>query len=659
MKRTNKDFQLGIYGRRLKSAFFVFLIFIFCVLFLGILVYFFVSFEDDSSPPRGVEYISWVAYLTVKMLFADADFEYPIHPVLQIARILAPALLPFFGLLAFISSLRVRVYLWILRWWSLAVHIPGLRRFERPLYVVIGLGRRGLERSRQILDEGKPGNSPYLVVLERDETNPYVSEVVSRGGVVWVGDAMSDSDLRTIFFKRPQKIWIITGDSQANLIILDTLNENLGHSGKYKTQETSALQQIDIYAAVHRFQDRRDAASLYPLNHDTKRVWTHLFSHEDTVAAWLLKKHPVRVVNGRAPRILVIGLGELGRAVIRELMLLCHFPESREYLSNLYNGKPMSDCELSRLSLPQVVMVDAQASTYDTLLEDLPFLGRPDGVITPFIATRFNTEDAINWSFHHYKEHIRQNAAFTHVFIALGSEVANISLAERVWGWERFINEADKPRHIVPMVYEDAAANWSALEGTATDNGVPEPFLLSEAYGKEAVAWEGGLQEVAERIHEVYLASFNKDSTKQFDRAEEWRKMLEHDRQSNLASARYIYNRWCSNGQWHQINEAAPEAEEECEHRRWMAFQMVANVGRFPEVGLDGGCDYKEKIVIRTAENESAKKDLRKWVRVHRDLKPFDALDAETQNKDLAVILNRVYIQKGKGPIVSIDEKPA
>ena len=105
MKRTNKDFQLGIYGRRLKSAFFVFLIFIFCVLFLGILVYFFVSFEDDSSPPRGVEYISWVAYLTVKMLFADADFEYPIHPVLQIARILAPALLPFFGLLAFISSL--------------------------------------------------------------------------------------------------------------------------------------------------------------------------------------------------------------------------------------------------------------------------------------------------------------------------------------------------------------------------------------------------------------------------------------------------------------------------------------------------------------------------------------------------------------------------
>jgi hypothetical protein len=653
----------GVYGKRLSSASRILFSFFLCIALLTALTFWFGRVSEGESKPEGIlERISWAAYLAAKMLFADAEFQNVEHPVLQVARLIAPALLPLFGLLAFISSLRVRAYLWILRWWSFAVHVLGLRRFDRPLYVVIGLGRRGLERSRQILDESneRPGNSPYLVVLERDETNPYVSEIVSRrGGVVWVGDAMSDSDLRVIFYKRPQKVWIMTGDSQANLIILDTVNEYLDRPGKHRTEETPALQKIDIYAAVHRFQDRRDAASLYPLNHDTKSVWTHLFSHEDTVAAWLLKKHPVRVVNGRVPRILVIGLGELGRAVIRELMLLCHFPESRENLANLHNGRAMRDSDLSRLYLPQLVMVDSQAASYERLLEDLPFLGHPDGVITPFISSRFFGEDAINWSFRHYKEHIRRDAAFTHVFIALGSEVANISLAERIWGWERFINEADKPRHIVPVVYEDAAASWSALEGTAAENGVPEPFLLSEAYGKEAVAWEGELQKVAERIHEVYRASYNKGSPKPFDRAEEWRKMLEHDRQSNLASARYIYNRWHSHGQWHQMNQAEQNSEEECEHRRWMAFQLVANVGRFPEVGLGGGCDYKEKIVIRTAENESEEKELRKWVRVHRDMKPFDALDAKTQEKDLAVILNQRYIQKGEGPIVGTDEKPA
>lgn len=66
--------------------------------------------EDDG--PWTAQRLSTTAYLAVQMLFANAPAEPSLHPVLQPLRIVAPALLPLFGLLAFVSALRVRLALW-------------------------------------------------------------------------------------------------------------------------------------------------------------------------------------------------------------------------------------------------------------------------------------------------------------------------------------------------------------------------------------------------------------------------------------------------------------------------------------------------------------------------------------------------------------------
>lgn len=579
--------------------------------------------EDDG--PWTAQRLSTTAYLAVQMLFANAPADAPgepsLHPVLQALRIVAPALLPLFGLLAFVSALRVRLALWSRRFLLAPVQLllPVSRR--RDLVVVIGLGAKGLERAMTELNQGKA----HVVVLEVNEDNPAIAALESRGATVWVGDGTSVADLRTVFWKRPSKIWVMTGDSGRNLLMLETIRQLLEEA-----DNAEGSLRVDIHARVQRFQDRRDISSLYPLNHDSARIWTHLFDHEEEVVSWAIHRHPVRDLNGRMPRVLILGLGGLGRAIARELMVLCHFPGHE---------------------VPEIVMVDRLESTYRELEGELPYLCRPLPGVSPFIDCRFHCRDAQSLVLEEYRNEIRGAEPFTHVFIGLGTETANISLAERLWGWEHLIDETSVPAHIVPFIYDAATEDWLAVdESCGGNNTAPpriSPYLLAEAHSEDAEAWRESLAQMARRIHDVY--AFSDTQGPAMDRDRIWTEMLEHDRRSNLAQARYVFNRWyMGNGRWAPIVADRLEAEAECEHRRWNAFQLVENVGLVERENTR----YENRITIRGA---TAKPALRKWVKVHRDIIPFrllDEVDRKQADLDRRFVLNRHYVSTGEGTIL-------
>jgi hypothetical protein len=588
-------------------------------------------------------------YQAVQLLFANGSTEMPTHQVVQVLRLVAPAVLTLLALLTFLSAFATRSRLAWLRWVRRPLSAILGRRDD--LVVIIGLGYKGLERAKAALSSG----SSSVVVLESDESNAGIVEVQSRGGLVWVGNAMNRKDLRTVFWKRPRKVWIMTGDSRSNLIVLNEVRRVLLDSRPgFKWSDKG---RVDIYACVKEFDERRDASSLHPLNADTEDVWTHVFNHEETVAAWVVHKHPVRTDAGGVPRVLVIGLGLLGRAVIRELMLVCHFPESRRNLHRLacLSAERADAATLQQLGLPEIVAVDSAQTAHASLIEELPFLrddggrGRGHGVL-PFIASRLHLEDAQQWVFEDYRERIRAGARFTHVFIALGSEVRNVAVATRLWAWEKTISGAGtEPPWIVPILYEPEAREWDSIQDARSRL---RPLVVEDAYAEGALQWDENVREMGQRINKVYDALYPSGTPK------DWTSLLEHDRRSSLAQARYVFNRWYEQpgekqqAGWSHIDPSQFDDEAECEHRRWCAFQLVENVGA-AESGLPG-YGLQVQLVSDDSSRTAPQRDrLRKWARVHNELLPFDRVN---QDKDLAFVLQHPYIKTEIGSPVGLED---
>lgn len=668
----------GIYGRRIGIARNVFLLFVVLCLGLWCLVTFVEPIiKGERSQPNSAD-----VYLVVQMLFANGGEKETSGPILKWARLVAPWILPILGVYAVVTPLRVR----------LGFFLRAILCRHHDLVLVIGLGQKGMEMVRAELGR-PPSKGPVLasrrtsvVVIEPDEENPYIVQAETEGAQVWIGDGSSLADLTTASWKRPSRIWIMTGNSRRNLLILDMLSQAY-------SQESAP--RIEVHALVSEFKERRDAMRLQKLNRDHKGCWTYIFNQEEAIAEWMIRQNPVAPVNGQPPRILLVGMGPLGRATLRELLLMCHFPD----LHPFDPGR-----------MPQIVMVDSH-EVFKVLDEELPFFIESNCIdgVCPFVRQERLMQDAQAWVFERYRDHVRKGNAFTHVFICMGSEVRNLALAERVLGWEMLLGASEPIPRIVPVVYDDEAADWSGLGVGNESIRMIHPFQVSSIYTPEALQWRNDvLQGMAQRINHVYnltddplnkedsssvwagrvsdlskegrqwrqrltervLASVHEDADEIRRKALEeqaWQASWEDDRRSSLAQARYIFNRFYLAGQsagdmyrntWSQtLPSSGPEGvrhldlEARCEHRRWNAFMLVENFGRVPlekvqteYAGWEAVCDAKYP------EDEGGTK-LRKFARVNLNLMPFDNLPDKFKRMDLHLVAGHDWIERGKAAL--------
>jgi TrkA-N domain len=662
----------GLHGRRIRLARNVLLLFFFLCLGLWGVVHFLEPCVDDEICKTNAA----DAYLVVQMLFANGNDERTNGPILQWLRLFVPWTLPLLGVYSVVSSLRVR---FIFFWRALFCR-------KRDLVIVIGLGQKGMEMVRAELGRSSVGGDGHtrrrtsVVVIEPDEGNPRVVQAETEGAEVWIGDGRSLVDLSTAAWKRPSRIWIMTGDSRRNLLILELVRKKF---------DKKSAQRIDVYAAVSEFQERRDAMRLQALNQDREDCWTHIFNQEEALAEWLIRQSPVRSVDGQPPRVLIVGLGPLGRSILRELLLICHFPDSKE---------------LQPEKMPQIVMVD-RAEVFEVLDAELPFQ-RPSNLIAgvcPFVQQDRLHEDAQGWVFEHYRERVRKDKSFTHVFICMGSEVRNLALAERILGWELLLKS--KVPRIVPVVYDDEAADWSDLGAGAASARLIHPFNVSSVYTLEALSWRNEvLVEMAKRINYVYnltgdplyaappsdlwkekvqqcakvggewhhglaaeaLKTTEHDAIEARRKAAAdvaWQRLAEDDRRSSLSQARYLFNRFHTGGadehkkrknQWNctlpdKSHEAVSclDLESRCEHRRWSAFMLVENFGRVPLITPMEEFEQWEKTCDEKIPGNDGPK-LRKFARVNLNLIPYDELPDKFQRIDSHIVAAHEWIKKGE-----------
>ena len=588
------------------------------------------SYQTFSFGHRPIELnanqMSSAAYLTTQMMFANGDVTATCHPLLQILRLFVSWTLPVLGLLAVMRSVRIRIWLWLRKRFA-SLFAPD------DLVLIIGLGTKGFEilQSERVLKDKK---SVFLAVLELNVDNKYISDAENLCAEVWVGNGLSSIDLSVICWKRPSKIWIMTSDSILNLKILDQV------SSCFKSDKTS--KRLDVYAHIAEPALLREASSIGSLNQDKDNYWTHLVNLEESAAAWLIRNHPLKALHNRPPRILIVGLGRSGRAILKEVLLMCHFPGSSATVGKFTfeHLERMSAGEVAELNLPEVVVMDFDEQAKVKLLKELPFLNRHIQDVAPFVSIKFRKQDANNLIFNDYVG-LRNAIPFTHVFIAIGNEIKNFAFAEKVYAWEKFLS-ADHLPEIVPFVYDRAVIKWNELgQKYKTQGAGISPFFGLDAYSPKALKWFENVRVMAEGVNAAYLEV---KTTEQ-----DWTHLTEFDRRSSAAHARYIFNRWLkfknndSELDWIVTpGRSSEEFEVECEveHRRWNAFMLSENVS---EIG--------SHFVIRDLEHKEDKRSggsirLRKIAKVNKDIIHYKFLTESTKDQDRKIVESHTNIKK-------------
>jgi hypothetical protein len=226
-------------------------------------------------------------------------------------------------------------------------------------------------------------------------------------------------------------------------------------------------------------------------------------------------------------------------------------------------------------------------------------------------------QDALQWTFDDYAANIRKGAEFTHVFIALGSDVVNLSLAERLWAWEQALNQ-DNTTVVVPIIYQREAYNWVRLNMPHSSR--LHPFCVDEAYSSEALSWRDSLEKMAERVNIAYGG------------AEQWPELNQEKRRSNLANARSLLTRFPRDGadcvaiSDTVVDPINIERDAECEHRRWNAYVLMS------------GFSYAN-FAEQNNKIESVK--LRDLARTNRNIVCYADLDDDIKEYDRQMVRQR------------------
>ena len=239
--------------------------------------------------------VSNAAYAALQLFFVNVEYESFVkepgdfwNDLLVAARYVVPWMIPVLAVLAFVDALRVRLILWARR------KLGFLSCDDRPLVLIVGLGVKGLAMVHA--ERGRSENA-HIVVLERDPDNSAIPAAKAVGATVWIGDADSEADVALCCWKRPNRIFAMTGSDQRNLLVVKIARKLFAEAGSDQRNPGDSL--VEVFALIQDLQERRNASSMEIFNHDTETFWTHLMDYEEDIAAYSLHKYPVLPVGAR------------------------------------------------------------------------------------------------------------------------------------------------------------------------------------------------------------------------------------------------------------------------------------------------------------------------------------------------------------------------
>lgn len=198
--------------------------------------------------------------------------------------------------------------------------------------IVCGLGRRGGPLVRRLRAEGRA-----VVAICRHADSSSADEAREFGVTVIEGNATRAEVLEEAGINRATDLFAFCGSDDANaLVAMEAVNASSKRSKGHLDIST------EVDAATIRDLLRERLATMEP---EGRAVDVHVFDLADLAARKLFRRHRLDHRPGEQPsarpHLMLIGLGELGRAVLLQAIHVAHFPGSERLRVTLVD--PLAD----------------------------------------------------------------------------------------------------------------------------------------------------------------------------------------------------------------------------------------------------------------------------------------------------------------------------
>jgi len=229
-------------------------------------------------------------YLTLQLISMNSGaVTHPISWELEVARLLIPIVAAYTAVKALASVFRQQIDLLRLN-------------FYRGHVVICGLSRKGfllVESFRQL------GES--VVLIEHDEHNDWLEACRAMGAIVLLGDATDPTLLHKAGLKRARCVIAVCNDDGINAEV--AVRARALSAGREKDPLCCFIHLVDPQLCdLLNGQENRFGKS------DTLKL--ELFNVFDRGARLLIQEHPLHAQKGRAPHLLIVGLGHLGESLV-------------------------------------------------------------------------------------------------------------------------------------------------------------------------------------------------------------------------------------------------------------------------------------------------------------------------------------------------------
>ncbi len=288
------------------------------------------------SATVGEESTAWdLLYRTLQLIvFQSGDISGDVPWQLEISRFLIPAVAAYAAIQALLAISSEQ--------WQL------LRaRFIRRHIVVCGLGERGLKFSQEGLDHGY-----QVMLLEENEENPLIDRCRGQGAIVLIGDATDKNLLRKAKINEAKYLICVCSDDGVNAeIALKT--RDLIQAGKNEAL-TAFVHIVDLELC--------NSLRSWGLSAGKKGSFKlEFFNVLERGAKLMLEEYSSffekAFEEDRQPRMLIVGLGKMGRSLVRQAARTWWFKqEDRRNLLRIsvIDKDAEAKMELLRLRDPQL-----------------------------------------------------------------------------------------------------------------------------------------------------------------------------------------------------------------------------------------------------------------------------------------------------------------
>ena len=265
-------------------------------------------------------------YLSLQLIVMESgNVPDPLPWELEVARLLAPAVVAYTAWQAAAVIFREQLQL------------LGLR-FFRDHVVICGLGRKGL-----LLTQAFRARGERVVVIEQDEANSHLEQAREAGALVLIGSAGDPLQLRKARLAKARHLIAVCGGSGTNA-------EIAVHAHELVKQDRGGVVTCLLHVVDPHLCELLRGLELATEAQDRFRL--EFFNIFERGARAMLDEHPpfVTAPDGGPPHLLIVGLGPLGENLVAQAALrLSRQQPSPETRLSLTMVGPAADAEVAAL----------------------------------------------------------------------------------------------------------------------------------------------------------------------------------------------------------------------------------------------------------------------------------------------------------------------